>query len=78
MSGLAKPVTLTKSDTFTRVDPGLYIAVNCTVAGDVKVACTGGDYTLTVATGTSFYPLAVVGVYSTGTTATATFANFYR
>jgi hypothetical protein len=78
MSGLSKPTVLTKSDTFTRQDPAVYFAVNCTVAGDVKVELGGGTYVITVAVGSSFFPLGVIGVYSTGTTATATYANFYR
>lgn len=75
MAGLGNPTALTASDS-TRTNPGKYFAVYCTVAGDVKVELPGGSYTLAVAVGTSFFPLAVIRVYSTGTTATATYANF--
>ena len=75
MAGLSFRAALSQSDS-SRTDPGKYLRINCTVAGDVKVTTPGGDDTLTVATGTSMWPLAVVRVWSTGTTATATYANY--
>jgi hypothetical protein len=77
MAGLSYKAALTASDS-TRTDPGIYFRVNCTVAGDVKVETPGGSDTLTVAVGTSFFPVSVIRVYSTGTTATATYANYSR
>lgn len=75
MAGLVFKAALTQSDT-TRVDPGKYLRVICTVAGDIKITTPGGDDTFPVAVGTSFFPLAVHRVWTTGTTATATFANY--
>lgn len=79
MAGLSRPAALTASDlTASRVDPGEYFAVNCTVAGNVSVEMPGGTFVIAVATGHSFFPLAVHRVNSTGTTATATYANLYQ
>ncbi len=75
MAGLTFKASLTQSDS-TRVDPGRYLRINCTVAGDVKVTTPSGDDTYTVATGTSFFPVACIRVWSTGTTATGTYANY--
>lgn len=76
MAGLSKPVTLTASDS-SRTDPGEYICIKCTVAGNVSLELTGGTLVVPVEAGASFLPLAVVRVNSTGTTATATYANIY-
>lgn len=77
MAGLSFKAALTASDS-SRTDPGVYFRVNCTVAGDVKVETPGGSDTYSVQVGTSFFPVSVIRVYSTGTTATATYANYYR
>lgn len=79
MSGLGSPVTLTASDAVSaNVAAGIYIHINCTVAGNVSIAVPNGSDTLQVAVGSSFFPLGVVRVNSTGTTATATYKNYYR
>ena len=79
MAGLATPVTLTASDlTSANVNPGIYIHINCTVAGNVTVVVPGGTDVLQVAVGSSFFPIGVMRVASTGTTATATYKNYYH
>lgn len=79
MAGLASPVALTASDLASgNVNPGIYLHVNCTVAGNVAVVVPGGTDTLQVAVGSSFFPIAVIRVASTGTTATATYKNYYH
>jgi hypothetical protein len=75
MAGLTFKAALTQSDT-TRAEVGRYFRVNCTVAGDVKVTTPSGDDVYTVAVGTSFFPVAVIRVWTTGTTATGTYANY--
>lgn len=79
MAGLSNPVALTASDlTSANVNPGNYLHVNCTVAGNVAIVVPNGTDTLQVAVGSSFFPLGVMRVASTGTTATATYKNYYR
>jgi len=78
MAGLASPVALTASDLASaNVNPGKYIHINCTVAGNVAIVVPGGTDTLQVAEGSSFFPIGVTRVASTGTTATATYKNYY-
>lgn len=79
MAGLASPVTLTASDLVSaNVSPGIYLHVNCSVAGNVAVVVPGGTDTLAVTVGSSFFPLAVMRIASTGTTATAVYKNYGR
>lgn len=79
MAGLASPVTLTPSDLVSgNVSPGIYLHINASVAGNVSVAVPGGTDTLQVLVGSSFFPLAVVRVNTTGTTATAVYKNYSR
>ena len=78
MAGLASPVALTASDLVSaNVNPGKYIHINCTVAGNVALVLAGGTDTVQVAVGSSFWPLAVMRVASASTTATATYKNYY-
>lgn len=79
MAGLSNPVVLTASDLVSaNVAPGVYIHINCTVAGNVAVQEANGSDTFQVAVGSSFFPVGVIRVKSTGTTATATYTNYYR
>ena len=79
MAGLNSPVALTASDLVSaNVNPGVYLHVNCTVAGNVAIVTPGGTDTLAVAVGSSFFPIGVMRVASTNTTATATYKNYYR
>ena len=79
MAGLSNPIELTASDSVSsNVAPGVYLHVNCTVAGNVSIAVANGSDTLQVAVGSSFFPIGVARVNSTGTTATATYKNYYR
>lgn len=80
MSGSVRGViALTKSD--NNVDdksPGTSFAVICTGAGNVKVKFAGGTTgTYPVAVGLTVFPWAIARVFSTGTTATATYENWY-
>lgn len=55
---------------------GRLFIVNCTVAGNVVIRLFDGTtHTIAVAVGYSAYPYGVRGVTSSGTTATATYAN---
>jgi hypothetical protein len=66
---------ITPHDT-TTTTAGRQMLVNCTVAGNVKVKFSDGStLTIPVAIGLSILPWAVIQVYVTGTTATATYAN---
>jgi hypothetical protein len=79
MSGLGNPIALTASDLVSANSaPGIYIHINCTVAGNVSITAANGTDTLQVAVGSSFFPIGVIRVNSTGTTATATYKNYYR
>lgn len=79
MAGLSNPVALTASDLVSaNVNAGLYIHINCTVAGNVSLTVPNGTVIVAVAVGSSFFPLAVNRVNSTSTTATATYQNLYR
>lgn len=78
MAGLSNPVALTASDLVSaNVNPGRYIHINCTVAGNVAIVVPNGTDTLQVAVGSSFFPIGVMRVASTNTTATATYKNYY-
>lgn len=67
--------SITKSDTGA-ISPGRLFAIICTAAGDVKVSfADGSTYTFPVSVGHSLFPFQITRVWSTGTTATATFAN---
>ena len=60
----------------TAAKPGRYFAVVCTVAGNVALQFfDGSSLTIPVTTGLTTLPLAVTTVLSSGTTATATYAN---
>lgn len=57
---------------------GRLFAVNCTVAGDVTIRLRDAStHVITVAVGYSAFPFAVIGVNTTGTTATAVYSNLY-
>jgi len=70
---------LTKSDDDDdNVAPGTALVCVCTVAGNVKVEFANGTFgTYPLATGLTILPFQVVRVFTTGTTATATFENGY-
>lgn len=58
------------------VAAGRGLAVVCTVAGNVKVKLAdGSSLTFPVAVGFTVLPFQVVRVFTTGTTATATYSN---
>lgn len=79
MAGLGNPVALTASDLVSaNVAPGIYIHINCTVAGNVSIQAANGVDVLQVAVGSSFFPIGVIRVNTTLTTATATYKNYYR
>jgi hypothetical protein len=66
-------LTASNSATFT---VGRYLAIVCTVAGNVKIGFTGGSsITIPVVVGLTLLPWAVNQIYVTGTTATATYQN---
>lgn len=68
-------VAITPSDSVT-VSAARQFLVNCTVAGNVKVAFSNSStLTIPVATGMTILPWAIIQVFVTGTTATATYAN---
>lgn len=55
---------------------GRLFRANCTVAGDVVLRMQNGSTeTITLPVGYSAFPYAVRGVTTSGTTATATYAN---
>ncbi len=75
---LDRAITLTPTDDTSppAPQPGAIFSVNCTVAGDVSVDLSSGDqYVFHAEVGQSYLPLSVQRVNSTGTTATAVFAN---
>lgn len=56
---------------------GRQLAINCTVAGNVSITFTDTSvYVFPVNPGFSAFPFAVTAVNASGTTATATYANF--
>jgi hypothetical protein len=58
------------------VTAGREFLINCTVAGNVKVAFSDAStLTIPVAVGLTVLPWAIIQVFVTGTTATATYAN---
>ena len=66
---------ITPNDSST-VSVGRQFLIACTVAGNVKVAFSDSStLTIPVAVGLSILPWAVIQVFVTGTTATATYAN---
>jgi hypothetical protein len=78
MAGLSNPVAMSASDLASaNINPGKYLHINCTVAGNVAIVVPNGTDTLQVSVGSSFFPIAVTRVASTGTTATATYKNYY-
>lgn len=72
-------VALTKSDLDAGdTKPGVRFAAICTGAGNVKVKFANGQTgTYPIAVGLTYFPWAVVRVFTTGTTATATFENWF-
>lgn len=65
----------TASDTVT-FNEGRYLAIVCTVAGNVKVGFLDGTtLVIPVLVGLTILPWKVRQVFSTSTTATATYAN---
>ncbi len=60
------------------VAPGAMFRINCTVAGNVVVTLESGvDETIAAVVGYLVLPYRVIAVKSSGTTATATYANLY-
>jgi hypothetical protein len=58
------------------VTAGRLFAINCSVAGNLKVKFAGGyTFVFPVSPGLTMLPWQVVQVFVTGTTATATYAN---
>lgn len=61
-------------DTVAR--PGRLLAINASAAGNVSVTFSDGStYTFPVAAGLTLVPFSVTKVNTSGTTATATYAN---
>lgn len=55
---------------------GRFFAVNCSVAGNVSIAfADGSTHVFPVTTGYTILPYAIAKVNTSGTTATATYAN---
>lgn len=72
--GFTQARTITTSDTVVNV-PAQALAVMCTVAGNIKVQLlNAATITVPVAVGLVILPLAAVSVFTTGTTATATYS----
>lgn len=72
-----RATAITASDS-TVVESGELFTVNCTVAGNVTVRLAAtGTHVIPVDVGYSAYPYRVIGVNTTGTTATATYANMH-
>lgn len=60
------------------IPAGSLFRINCSVAGNVVATLESGvDETIAVVAGYFALPMRVVGVKSSGTTATATYANLY-
>lgn len=77
--GIQRSVTMTASDAASAViAPGTLFRITCTVAGNVTVLLEDGTTeVIAAALGYFTLPYRVVRVNSTGTTATATYANLY-
>lgn len=70
-------LVVTVSDTNNFIETAA-VAVLCTVAGNVSVTMVGGStFTFPVVTGMTIFPLSVIQIKSTGTTATATYSILY-
>lgn len=68
---------ITAHDT-NSISPGRLFAVHCTVAGDITIRLRDASpHVIAVDVGYSAFPFAVIGVNTTGTTATATYSNLY-
>lgn len=68
-------VAITASNTVT-VTAGRQLLINCTVAGNVKVQFSDAStITIPVQVGLTILPWAVIQLFVTGTTATATYYN---
>lgn len=77
--GITGFAALTAGDAQAFVTPGELFIVNCTVAGNVTViGQDGSSHVIPVAVGYSAFPYRVKRVMTTGTTATATYANGMR
>ncbi len=60
------------------IPAGSLFRINCTVAGNVTATLESGvDEPIAVVVGYLALPYRVIGVKSSGTTATATYANLY-
>lgn len=63
-------------DDIVTVAPGRQIAINCTVAGDVKLGfADGSTLIIPVSVGLTVLSWAIMQVFVTGTSATASYAN---
>lgn len=72
---ISRAVDLTPSNS-SRSETGELFVVNCSGAGNVTVRLESGDtHVIPVAEGYSAFPYRVLGVNTTGTTATATYTN---
>lgn len=76
--GIQRSVSMTASDTAAYIQAGNQLRINCTVAGNVTVVLEDGTTeVIAVSPGYFTFPYRVKRVNSTGTTATATYANLY-
>lgn len=77
MSATEQPIRGMRALTIdTPASPGRVFVANCTVAGDVRVILRDGSaHVITLATGYATFPYSVQQFTTTGTTATATYAN---
>lgn len=77
LRAIQSAATITAHDTNV-VPVGRLFAVNCTVAGNVTVRLRDATtHVIAVTVGYHAFPYAVIGVNTTGTTATATYSNLY-
>lgn len=76
--GIQRAIALTAGDTTPFAPCGALFRINCTVAGDVTVVLEDGS-TEVIAAPVGYFtlPYRVKRVNTTGTTATATYANLY-
>lgn len=72
-AGYQSSRAVTVSDTVL-ISPSTGFAIICGTAGNVKVSLVGGTLTFPVPVGLTILPLAVTQLWSTGTTAVATYA----
>lgn len=76
--GISRSVAMTAGDSQAFIGAGSLFRVNCTIAGNVVVVLEDGtEETIPVTAGYFAFPYRVQRVKSTGTTATATYANLY-